>query len=904
LLVDVRALPRDTRLAAAERIRTASDFTLPELEWFNTQPCQRHTSLEEGIAQVPPCRRCGIRFRKHQRVGIAWLFMRGRGLIADQVGPQPLHAQVLTPTGYRRMGDLSVGDAVIDPDGQTSAITGVYPQGEQSVYRITFSDGTWAESTLNHLWKIRGPIEPYRTRVGREYRDGEVWHVRTLDEISRRAKSSAVPLIAQPPDFAEADLPLDPYLLGLLLGDGCLSRNTPQFLSADLELLNAAQHLRPTGWGWSYAGHRTGCEIYSFPGGASILRDLGLYRHRAWNKFVPQQYKWASAKTRLAVLQGLMDTDGNWASGSVEFASTSPQLAQDVADLARSLGLRTSGPHPRETFYTYQGERKAGRTAYRVCIAETDEIRVFRLDRKLRPQPRRRLRGDLTNAGARQGWRRDQRVKWIRKIEHIGQMPVQCISVSAPSQLYVTDNWTVTHNTGKTGQAAGLLACCKQVGELDEHRAVVIVRPSALPQWYTELQRFLPKLAIGTATGTRQQRIERYLSPWDILLTGYQMFVRDRELIENFPVGTLIVDDVDALRNPTNQTAYAIKRLARSCSRVVLLTGTPLQKRLHELHSVLEPVGGNEVFGTATAFRLRYVREELVSVYNPHAGRLVKTRKCIGYKNLDEFKTLIAPFALRRTPEDIDDVDLPVISPPNNIYLDLYPVQAQRYAELRKGVLKIIRSEGATVKRAKAAAQFLYGAKICAGLATLGEPDGPATSVKLDWIENILVDGDLSDEKVVVFCHFTDAVAALAKRLAGNGIGHEVIWGRDNNKTNRARAQARFWDDPTCRVLVGTEAIEQSLNLQVSRHLINMDQLMNPARMTQLAGRIRRDGSSYKTVYIHNLLARGTQEEGYLDVLGREQALADHVWGESNQLYEALNPLAMLQLIGRSAGSR
>jgi SWI/SNF-related matrix-associated actin-dependent regulator 1 of chromatin subfamily A len=415
------------------------------------------------------------------------------------------------------------------------------------------------------------------------------------------------------------------------------------------------------------------------------------------------------------------------------------------------------------------------------------------------------------------------------------------------------------------------------------------------------MHRFLPRLPTVAATGTRQQRIEKYLNPWDILVTGFQMFLRDHELIEHFPINTLVVDDVDSIRNPANQSAYAIRRLARRADRVAVLTGTPLQKRLHELYYVLELLDGREVFGSPTAFRMRYVRDELVSVYNVHAGRKVKTRQIVGYKALDEFKERIAPFALRRTPNDIDDVDLPAIAPPNDVYLDLYPAQAERYAELRKGVLKIIRAEGSTVKRAKAAAQFVYGAKICAGLATLGEPDGPGTSVKLDWIENILVDGDLSDEKVVVFAHFTDAVEALAKRLANAGVGHEIIWGRDTNKNNRARAQARFWDDDTCRVLIGTDAIEQSLNLQVSRHLINMDQLMNPARMQQLAGRIRRDGSAYRTVYIHNLLTRGTQEESYLEVLAREQALADHIWNESNQLYEALTPLAMLQLVGRSS---
>lgn len=541
-LLDVRTLPDETRLAAAERIRTMRDFVLPELTWFNSSPCARHSTLDEGLEQIPPCRRCGVKFRKHQRVGIAWLLMRGRGLIADQVG------------------------------------------------------------------------------------------------------------------------------------------------------------------------------------------------------------------------------------------------------------------------------------------------------------------------------------------------------------------------TGKTAQAAGLLAVLKEAGELDNDRVIVVVRPSVISQWAEELHRFLPKLLITVATGTRKQRIDKYLTGWEILITGFQMFVKDYELMDNFSINTIVVDDIDALRNPSNQTAYAIKRMGRRCQRAVVLTGTPLQKKLHELHSILELVGGLEIFGSATSFRRRYVREELVKLYNPKVGRQVSTRKTVGYQNLDEFIEKAKPLTLRRTPADIDDVDLPAVIP-NTVYLDLHPGQKARYDELRKGVLTIIRAEGAQVKHTKAATAFLYGAQICAGLATLGEADGPGTSTKLDWVENALL-GDLAEEKVVVFAQFTNTVEALRLRLSRAGVGHVVIWGREQDKSARQTAKDQFWDNPHCRVLIGTSAIEQGLNLQVARHLINIDQLMNPARMQQLAGRIRRDGSSYRTVYVHNLLARGTQEEGYMDLLSREQALADHVWGESNQLYDALNPLALLQLIGRSGGPR
>lgn len=458
--------------------------------------------------------------------------------------------------------------------------------------------------------------------------------------------------------------------------------------------------------------------------------------------------------------------------------------------------------------------------------------------------------------------------------------------------------------TGKTAQAAGLIACAKQAGELERRRVVIVVRPAVLDQWVTELNRFLPKLLITSATGPRPERIAKYTATWDVLVTGFPILVRDLELLTRFDINLVVADDIDALRNPATATAYAIKQIARQAPRAVVLTGTPLQKRLEEMHSILEVVGGLDVFGSERAFRQAYVREEYVRLYSPAAGRMVNTRKCTGYRNLDDFIARAAPMTLRRTPDQINDVDLPAVSP-HNVYLELHPAQKRRYDELRAGVVRLIRAEGATVKHTDAAGKFIYGAQICAGLSTLGEPDGPGTSVKLDWVERTIVDGDLSDEpKIVVFCQFTNTVQSLLDRLAMARVGHAVIWGRDNRKTARAEAMRRFWDDPGCRVLVGTSAIEQGLNLQIARHLINVDQIMNPARMQQLAGRIRRDGSAHRTVYVHNLLTRATQEEGYLDLLSREQALADHVWGEDNQLFEALSPLALLQLIGYSGRRR
>jgi SNF2 family DNA or RNA helicase len=472
--------------------------------------------------------------------------------------------------------------------------------------------------------------------------------------------------------------------------------------------------------------------------------------------------------------------------------------------------------------------------------------------------------------------------------------------------LYVVRRGLIADSmgTGKTAHVAGLLALLMQAGELDDDRAVIVVRSgSPVMQWQAELNRLVPTLGVSVATGTRQERVERYLSPWRVMLMGYHMFSRDLEDMLNFPINTLIVDDVDALRHRENKTAYAIKRLARDCKRVVILSGTPLQKRLPELHSVLEPIGGREIFGSELAFRQRYVREEKVKVYarrREGAPQAINTTKAVGYKNIDEFIQRIRPLALRRTAADITDVDLPAVVS-QDVFLDLYPVQHARYRELQAGVLKIIKAEGTTVSRPAAVAQFTYGAMLCSGLCTLGEADRPKSSIKLDWLEEKLVEGDLSDEKVVCFMNFKNSIRAMQERLTRAGVGYVTIWGEEKRPAARFAAQEKFWQDPNCRVLMGTSAIEQSLNLQIARHLVNVDTILNAARMAQLSGRIRRDGSSHSTVYVHNLLTTGTQEEQYLPLLEREQALQDAVWNEQSELFHALSPLALLSLIGKSS---
>lgn len=465
-----------------------------------------------------------------------------------------------------------------------------------------------------------------------------------------------------------------------------------------------------------------------------------------------------------------------------------------------------------------------------------------------------------------------------------------------------------TMGSGKTTSAGGLLAMLIETGELSLYkdnanpfggagRAIIVPRAPAVHQWQAELLRMIPGLNIIVAEGTKTKRTQLYLQPWQVLLIGPEMLRRDHEILSRFDISLLLTDDIDQLRNHETDTSYHIDRLGNKADRYVIMTGTPLQKRLPELHSVLDGIGGLQRLGSLDSFTRRHVRYDTIREYNKKTGQEETKQQIVGYKNLGIVKSQIAPLVLRRTAADLDDVELPTIIP-NDVMLDLYPAQRKKYDELKRGVIQIIREEGTQTKHVAALAKLHYGAAICAGLAALGENDGPGTSVKLDWITNTIhPEGELGDEKVVVFANLKNSVRALQYRLREQGTGFVTVWGDEPDKRKRAAAQERFWEDKNCRVLIGTKAIEQSLNLQVARHLINMDMILNPARMEQLAGRIRRDGSAYQHVYVHNLLTYNTQEERYLPLLEREAALAAHIWDENSELFQALSPMAMLQLI-------
>ena len=448
---------------------------------------------------------------------------------------------------------------------------------------------------------------------------------------------------------------------------------------------------------------------------------------------------------------------------------------------------------------------------------------------------------------------------------------------------------------GKTIQTLGLLALMKERGELTD-RAVVICQTAAVLQWLEEANRWTPRVNAEAVYGgmTRAKRISRYSSNWDVLFIGWRMAQQDHDILQKLEIGTVIVDDVDALLDHGNATHRVVVDLANRANRSVVINATNVQVRLEQLHAATVPVDGHRIFGSLPAFSARYIRKEKVTVWLP-SGKRKSMEKTTGFRNLADLKRRLAPIFLRRNYEDLQDIRMPEIMPPENIWLELHPAQRAKYTELQRGVLRIRRETGDEVKYTEALAKFTYGQEICAGLPALGEPDGPEASIKLDWLEQRL-NSEWVDQKIVVMIRNKGLVSAFQNRLDRNQVGYETIWGNEPSSVVRKAAQDRFWRDPNCRVMMGTSAMERSLNLQISNIIVFVDTVLNPARVTQTVGRIRRPGK-HDHIFVFCLFCRDTQEEGYLNQLKRRQAVADAVNEEQSELYESLSPMELLALI-------
>ena len=367
-------------------------------------------------------------------------------LSARQTGKeQPHTAKIATPFGWTTMGDIQPGDVVLTPDGKKSNVLIKHPQGIKQVYRITFDDGSTAECGLDHLWTvyIRNKWVNNKYQVQKQtlsLKDLIEYHEKISKWKTKNNYAIRVPVVEKV-DFNEAQLPLDPYVLGALLGDGSLSIPHSLLLtSADSEIIERVQsnisHLgnvslveNSNGYDYRITNKNNKNSIHK------IIKDLELSGTKSHTKFIPKQYLESSHNQRLNLLQGLMDTDGTVHvrknACTISYTTTSKQLRDDFQQLVWSLGGKCS-------YVERKQQNPKHKLAYDLFVSLPNPKECFSISRK------KDLCHDKWGGGSRV--ETDIR-RTIVNIEKVRNEESSCITIDHPDQLYITDNYTVTHNS-------------------------------------------------------------------------------------------------------------------------------------------------------------------------------------------------------------------------------------------------------------------------------------------------------------------------------------------------------------------------------------------------------------------------------------------------------------------------
>lgn len=353
---------------------------------------------------------------------------------------QPLTSKVLTPRGWRCIGDLAIGDEVIGSDGCPTRVTGVFPQGKRDVYRVTMDDGGWTFCCAEHLWL---------TRTRRDRRAGRAGSVKQLSEligtISRAdsgGRNHSLPLMGPAQFEPIGTLPIDPWLMGVFLGDGSFaSASCATIHKPEKDLLARVAASLPEGDAVTPIEGGAGVRVRKAKPGpdqsatARELERMGLRGLETHEKFIPEVYLRASVEERVKLLRGLCDTDGyvtDPCGKSIELSTSSPRLRDGIVFLVGSLGGRVTWV-PKQGVYTKDGERHVTLMSYRMTISFP--------------------RGGVVPVSTEKHlakWNTDEsRIgeRFIDRIELACHAECVCIAVDAPDHLYVTDDFIVTHNT-------------------------------------------------------------------------------------------------------------------------------------------------------------------------------------------------------------------------------------------------------------------------------------------------------------------------------------------------------------------------------------------------------------------------------------------------------------------------
>ena len=426
---------------------------------------------------------------------------------------------------------------------------------------------------------------------------------------------------------------------------------------------------------------------------------------------------------------------------------------------------------------------------------------------------------------------------------------------------------------GKTVQAIAASALLKELRDIQQ---VLVICPASLKhQWAREIRRFT-SLSVIVVEGKKQYRRNLYRDGSFFKIINYELVRYDEEELLQRRFDLIILDEAQRIKNWRAKTAQIVKQLRSRYAFV--LTGTPLENRIDELYSIFQFLDPR-ILGPLWHFNDRFYQLEK----GQRGGY-----KVLGYQNLDKLRSLIAPYTLRRTREEVLE-DLPE-RVDNNYFVEMTDPQWRAYNEFKETVAKlvaILNRRPLFPKERETLLMCLVKMRIICNALALHDKEIPVkdhekTAPKLRELYHILVDEIASNgHKAVIFSQWANMLALTEPVLQRVGVGYVKLTGAVPTPKRGALIE-RFFEDPDCKVFLSTDAGGVGLNLQAANMVINLDLPWNPAVLEQRIARAHRHGQP-SSVQVINLVAKGTIEERMLDTLATKRNVFAGVFGAEEE---------------------
>ena len=820
-----------------------TDIWLPKVAILKEQKKERKVEIDYSkYSNRPPL--------PHQIIAIEKLSGNDKFILADDMGLGKFldnNTLIYTPLGTKKMGEIVVGDKVIGSNGKPYNVIGVFPQGKKEMYKVTFNDGYSILSGDEHLWSVSSPnygknrknerrkkslvlstkqmYEGGKIKIkGDGYNKDKEYEIETYYKSPNGNNKWQIPIV-EPIEFENNnELPINPYLLGLGLGDGHFKGKNIRF-SVHKDDYDELFNLFDLKENKSYKNKRNG-----YINIGESLSNLELKEKRSYNKFIPDIYKYTSVENRLAILQGLMDTDGhcmlskNGSFNGTEFSTISEKLCDDVCEIVQTLG-GIARKKSRRSFYKKNGERVECNISYRVNIKLPKGMNPFRLKRKseLYNEPKKYPTG-----------------RYITNIERYGESECTCISVDSPDKLYVAEHCIVTHNTTSTVIAALETGVNK----------ILIVCPASLKiNWEREIQNYTNR-TISIIEGKNWQSADFIIVNYDILKNFHEYKKKDTILMnENFDL--IVVDEAHYISNSQAKRTKLLNDIIQKIGKVWLLSGTPMTSRPINYYNLLNLVD-SPVAHNWMAYAIRYCEGYQFSVGNK------KVWKVTGASNLEELRDRTKSLVLRRLKEEVLDLPDKIITP---VYLRLKSKEYENLmGEYYDWYEKSEESKSLTVQFSKLMKirQIIAQEKI-------------KTTIEL--AENIIEQG----KKVIIFTNFTETLNTIVSHFGKSAVKLDGSM----SKTQRQYSVDQFQENEKITVFVGNlKAAGVGITLTAAEAVIMNDLSFVPSDHAQAEDRSYRYGQK-NNVLVYYPLFENTIEGVIYDILNHKKQVFETVMGDN-----------------------